>query len=201
MPSTVTFVGPFLPGKPNHYEAPPWWDELTGDRPVIHVTQGTLANVDFRQLLIPAIEALAGEDVLVVATTGGRPLAHVNIDLPTNVRLESFIPHHELLPYVDVMITNGGYGGVQLAISNGVPLVVAGKTEDKPEVNARVAWSGVGINLKTERPRPEQIHRAVKEILANPQYAQNLKRLAAEFQSFNALERSTDALVKLAQRT
>ena len=36
------------------------------------------------------------------------------------------------------MLTNGGYGGVQYALAHGVPLVVAGDTEDKPEVAARV---------------------------------------------------------------
>jgi UDP:flavonoid glycosyltransferase YjiC (YdhE family) len=30
------------------------------------------------------------------------------------------------------MVTNGGYGGVQAALANGVPLVVAGATEEKP---------------------------------------------------------------------
>ena len=54
------------------------------------------------------------------------------------------------------MVTNGGYGGVQIALSYGVPLVVAGTTEDKPEVAARVAWSGAGINLKTATPAPQR---------------------------------------------
>jgi UDP:flavonoid glycosyltransferase YjiC (YdhE family) len=37
---------------------------------------------------------------------------------------------------------NGGYGGVNQAMSFGVPLVTAGLTEDKADVNAPVAWSG-----------------------------------------------------------
>ena len=37
------------------------------------------------------------------------------------------------------MVTNGGYGGVQLALAHGVPLVVAGNTEEKGEIAARVA--------------------------------------------------------------
>jgi UDP:flavonoid glycosyltransferase YjiC (YdhE family) len=38
------------------------------------------------------------------------------------------------------MVTNGGYGGVQMALSYGVPLVVAGASEDKPEVAP--VWRG-----------------------------------------------------------
>ncbi|WP_366053941.1 nucleotide disphospho-sugar-binding domain-containing protein [Microcoleus sp. PH2017_34_RAT_O_A] len=72
--------------------------------------------------------------------------------LPENLRLAQFIPFYHLMPYVDVMVTNGGFGGVQIALSHGVPLVVAGATEEKPEIAARVAWGSVGINLKTGRP-------------------------------------------------
>jgi UDP:flavonoid glycosyltransferase YjiC (YdhE family) len=47
----------------------------------------------------------------------------------------------------------------------GVPLVVAGDTEDKPEVAARVTWSGVGITLRTGRPRPDRLRAAVRRRL------------------------------------
>ena len=47
------------------------------------------------------------------------------------------------------MVTNGGYGAVQRALIAGVPLVVAGNTEDKPEVAARVECFGAGVNLRT----------------------------------------------------
>jgi UDP:flavonoid glycosyltransferase YjiC (YdhE family) len=47
----------------------------------------------------------------------------------------------------------------------GVPLVVAGDTEDKAFVAARVAWTGAGISLRTSRPRPEEVRYAVREVL------------------------------------
>ena len=57
--------------------------------------------------------------------------------MPDNVRVAEMLPYSELLPKTDLMVTNGGYGGVQMALANGVPLVVAGAREDKPEVAAR----------------------------------------------------------------
>ena len=110
--------------------------------------------------------ALAHDDLLVVATTGGPDPEPLRRGLPANVRLERFVPHDLLLPHVDVMVTNGGYGGVQQALANGVPLVVAGDSEDKPEVAARVQWSGAGINLHTGRPSPAMVARAVRRVLA-----------------------------------
>jgi UDP:flavonoid glycosyltransferase YjiC (YdhE family) len=60
-----------------------------------------------------------------------------------------------------------------------VPLVVSGTTEDKVEVNARVAWAGVGINLKQQRPQPEAIRQAVTAVLADPQHRRSATRIAS----------------------
>ena len=120
------------------------------------VTQGTVAT-DPERLLHPAITALAGTDALVIATTGGSEPDDVLPvkDRPSNLRLVRFIPFTAVLPHTDVMVTNGGFGGVQLALANGVPLVTAGKTEDKMEVNARVAWSGRGGRRVAAQRHPD----------------------------------------------
>ncbi|MHA7292440.1 glycosyltransferase [Arthrobacter sp. HLT1-21] len=120
-------------------ELPEWWDELDAGRPLVHVTQGTVANRDFSDLVRPTIDGLADDDVLVVVSTGGRPAGSLDGPLPANVRVSSYLPYDELLPKTDVLVTNGGYGGVHFALRHGVPLVVAGETEEKTEVSARVA--------------------------------------------------------------
>ncbi|HEY9613231.1 glycosyltransferase [Allocoleopsis sp.] len=148
LPLQVHFVGSFLSTPPADFISPSWWSDLQGDKPVVLVTQGTVAT-ETDDLIVPTLQALADENVLVVATTGGQPTESIKLaQYPANARIESFIPYSHLLPHVDVMVTNGGYNGVQMALVNGVPLVVAGQTEDKPEVCARVEWSGVGINLQ-----------------------------------------------------
>ena len=68
----------------------------------------------------------------------------------------------------------------QRALSYGVPLVVAGTTEDKPEVAGRVAWSGTGINLRTGTPSPVRLRRAVRSALADPRYRIEAARLRRE---------------------
>ena len=195
--ATVRFVGPILAPPPAVFERPPWWDELVSGRPVVHVTQGTLDNADLDRLLRPTIEALAGDDVLVVATTGGPDPEPLRGGLPGNVRLERFIPHDVLLPHVDAMVTNGGYGGVQQALAHGVPLVVAGDSEDKPEVAARVHWSGTGIDLHTGKPSPARIARAARRVLARPGYRQRARELQAEIAASDPLGAIVDALMEV----
>lgn len=60
----------------------------------------------------PALEGLASnDDVLLVVSAGGRDVSTLP-ELPANARAASFLPYDELLPRTDVMVTNGGYGGV-----------------------------------------------------------------------------------------
>jgi MGT family glycosyltransferase len=179
LPPQFHFIGPCFPAGGDSSTVL----DLPRDKPIIHVTQGTLSN-DPQDLIVPTIKALADEPVHLVVTIGDRDIQELEMaSLPSNVQVEQFIPHAQLLPLVDVMITNGGFNGVQTALSHGVPLVCAGKTEEKPEVCARVAWSGVGIDLKTQRPQPKQIKQAVRKILADRQYqerAQEIQRSIAE---------------------
>jgi MGT family glycosyltransferase len=182
LPAHVRFVGAVSPEPTDGFVAPPWWRELSADRPVVHVTQGTIDNADLSRLIEPTIEALADEDVTVVVTTGGRPVTQVRGPLPPNTFVAEFIPHDVLLPSVDVMITNGGYGAAQRALMTGVPLIVAGNTEDKPEVAARVEWFGAGVNLHTGVPTAAMVRRAVRQILEDDAYrtaARNLQHAYA----------------------
>jgi UDP:flavonoid glycosyltransferase YjiC (YdhE family) len=134
---------------------------------------------------VPTLQALASENVLVVATIFDRSIDSILPDeIPANARITSFIPHPQLLPHVDVMITNGGFNGVQMALANGVPLIGAGKSEDKPEICARIEWLGAGIDLKTDKPAPEQIRVAVGKVLADRSYknrAQDMQRTMSEY--------------------
>lgn len=181
IPRRVHFVGtpPIIPGQA---PPPPWAHELDGSRKVVLVTQGTVANHNFNLLVGPTLAALASEpDVLVVVTTGGRPTDAIPGPVPVNARVSSYLPFEWLLPKVDVLVTNGGFGSINQAMSFGIPLVTAGLTEDKADVNARVAWSGVGINLATNEPSGEALRRAVRTVLDQPSYRLRASQMADEF--------------------
>ncbi|MBW4540522.1 MAG: glycosyl transferase, UDP-glucuronosyltransferase [Myxacorys chilensis ATA2-1-KO14] len=198
LPPQVHFTGALLSPPPSEFTPPVWWDELAGNTPIIHVTQGTVTT-NSAELLVPTLQALEHEDVLVVATTGGAPVDTLNLThIPANARIEPFIPHAHLLPHVDVMITNGGYNGVQMALANGVPLVVAGKTEEKPEVAARVEWAKVGINLRTRTPSPKQIKNAVKTLLKDSSYRTHSEQFQTKMQQYNAPAIAATLLEQLA---
>lgn len=193
MASQVRFVGPFVGPATDDFTPPPWWPDLEAGRPVVHVTQGTVAN-DAERLLLPAIRALAAQDVLVVATTGVPPEQLRLGRLPANLRLARFVPHHALLPHVDVMVTNGGYGGVNTALAHGVPLVVAAATEEKHEVASRVSWAGAGIHLKKRRLTEADIRTAVRRLLTEPGFRRSAQRLRDEYARHTAAVDAADLI-------
>lgn len=198
LPASVHFVGA-LPIIPGQAPLPSWAHELDGSRKTVLVTQGTVSNHNFGQLIEPTLEALANEpDLLVVVTTGGRPVDAISGPIPDNVRLATYLPFEWLLPEVDVLVTNGGYGTVNQALSYGIPLVTAGLTEDKADVNARVGWSGVGIDLGTNEPEAPAIRQAVRAVLDGRDHRLHAARMAESFgkiDTWHEILRVLDGLV------
>ena len=130
----------------------------------------------------PALVALGGrEDVTMIVTTGGQPIESIPVAIPANARIASFLPYSQVMREIDLLITNGGYGTVNMAISHGIPIISAGLTEDKEEVSAHVQWSGAGIDLRANEVTPEAIKHAVDEIFTQPGYRERAHQLSLEF--------------------
>jgi UDP:flavonoid glycosyltransferase YjiC (YdhE family) len=184
----VRFIGPLLPHTSGTTHKP-WFDQrLNQYERVFLVTQGTVEK-DVEKILVPVLEAFKDSPALIVCTTGGSKTQELRVRFPqSNLIIEDFIPFSDVMPYTDVYITNGGYGGVMLGIENNVPLVTAGVHEGKNEINARVGYFKLGINLKTEKPTPQQIRSAVEEVVKNNGYKKNVIKLALEFSGYKPNE-------------
>jgi MGT family glycosyltransferase len=181
--STVEYIGalPMPTGQPS---LPEWWQEIDRSKRLVLVTQGTVANRDLGQVVAPALVALGGrDDVTIIVTTGGPPAEAIPAAIPANARIASFLPYAAIMPEIDLLITNGGYGTVNMAISHGIPIISAGLTEDKEEVSAHVQWSGAGIDLRTNQATPSAIGEAANEIFTEPRYRERAKQFSLEFAS------------------
>ncbi|OJI91486.1 hypothetical protein ASPTUDRAFT_38512 [Aspergillus tubingensis CBS 134.48] len=178
---------------------PEWWGELETNRhaanpkKVVFVTQGTVKTY-YKNLLIPAIQAFADRpDVMVIGVLGvkGAVLGEDH-KIPDNAKVIDYLSYDAVLPYVDVFVTNGGYGSFMHGVMNGVPMVLAGTVQDKGEVCMRGEWAGVGINLRTDTPSPETIRENVERILSDPKYKARsvvIQRENEELDSVSSLRR------------
>jgi UDP:flavonoid glycosyltransferase YjiC (YdhE family) len=189
LPSNIKFIGPLLPFRsesalPVELEA-----KLREARSVIVVSQGTVDNTDAEKLFVPALEALKGGSHLVVATTGGKNTEDLRRRYPeNNVVIEDFIDFDRLFDHTDLFICNGGYGSILLALSKGVPVLSAGVREGKNDINARIDYFGLGIDLKTEHPTPAKIAKGIARVLGDKRFAQSVERIRAEFETYRPLD-------------
>jgi UDP:flavonoid glycosyltransferase YjiC (YdhE family) len=181
--SKVQYIGA-LPTPAGQLKLPEWWQQIDRTKRLVLVTQGTIATRDLGQVIAPVLVALGGrEDVAIIVTTGGQPTEAIPVAIPSNARIASFLPYAQIMPEIDLLITNGGYGTVNMAISHGIPVISAGLTEDKEEVSAHVQWSGAGIDLRTNQATPGAIRHAVDQIFTQPGYCERAHQLSLEFAS------------------
>jgi UDP:flavonoid glycosyltransferase YjiC (YdhE family) len=184
------FVGPLLPHGAISAGPFPYSEKINAKQRVILVSQGTLDNKDPRKLIIPALEALSSSGALLIVATGHSHTEELRRSFPQdNIVIEDYVDFGAVLERADLFICNGGYGSVLLSLSHGVPLLVAGIREGKNDVNARVDYFGVGINLRTESPKPNAIRRAAERLLSEPRWKLNAMNLADDFRRYrpNAL--------------
>ena len=192
-PPQVLFAGPLLENSDEAFTPPAWWTDLDHVT-VVHVTQGTISN-DPAQLLRPTLDALADEPVLVVACTGRLDGGLESLGpLPANARAASYIPYAALLPKTSLVVSNGGFQGVQAVLSHGIPMVTAGESEDKPEVCARLLRTGASIDLATANPEPASIRAAVRQVLDDPSFSLAAAALAQEAAEAGGASGAVDAI-------
>lgn len=186
-------IGGALPRRPVDPKTvyPSWWDEVTsGAKKIVLVAQGTLA-VNYDDLLLPTIRGLSGrDDLLVIGILGIRGATLDTADLPSNTRIIDYFPYDAILPHAAVFVSNGGYGTVLHAVTNGTPVIMAGASEDKPHVAALSAWSGIGIDLKTGSPSEEDLRDAVERVLGEKgdvTYKERVVRMRDENEAMDPL--------------
>lgn len=185
LPKKVRYIGPLLPYPKHSGQELGFEDKIAKYKKTILVTQGTF-EPDSRKLIIPTLEAFKNSEYLLVVTTAGSNTEQLRKAYPQdNIVIRDFIPFDAIMPYADVFVSNGGFGGVMYSICNELPMVAAGIHEGKNEICTRVGYFRLGINLKTERPGIGKIKAAVEKILSDESYAQNVKALSIKFASYN----------------
>ena len=185
-PESIRQIGPCAWDPPA--DPPAWLDGV--DRPIVLVSTSSEFQDDGR-LVTTALEALAGEDVQVVATL---PSAQAPDVVPANARVESFVPHAPLLARAACAITHGGMGVTQKALAAGVPVCVVPFGRDQLEVARRVEVAGAGTRLPAGRLNAERLRKAVRRAMTMRDGAE---RVAAGYVATGGAATAADAFEAL----
>jgi len=186
-PASVRMVGPCAWDPPA--AAPAWLEDIDG--PLVLVSTSSEFQDDGR-LVRTALDALAGEDVTVIATL---PSAELTGPVPANARVERFVPHGPILERAACAITHGGAGATQKALAAGVPVCVVPFGRDQLEVARRVEVAGAGSRLPAPRLNPRRLRAKVHEAMGRSAGA---RRVAAGFAATGGAATAADALEELA---
>ena len=187
--ANAEYVGPLVPAR-RATSARAALPAIVVDTPqrVVAVSQGTVDNTDPGKLIIPTIEALKDSPYVIVATTAGAQTEALRARYPlSNVVIEDYIDYDDLFAHVDVFVTSGGFGSNLAAFLHGVPVVGAGKREGKNDINARVGYNRLGIDLRSEHPKPAAILKAVQTVLDDPTYVTNVADLRTELHAYDPI--------------
>lgn len=99
---------------------------------------------------------------------------------PANVRVERWVPQHELLPQCSLVVSHGGSGSVLGALAHGLPMVLLPLGADQPLNAERCATLGVARVLDAVSVTPAQVREAANAVLAEARHRVAAGRLRDE---------------------
>lgn len=188
-PTTVRFREP---NAPTRASLPDWWNG--SDAPLVYVTFGTVLG--YMTLAVDvyrtALAAVCDLDVRVLLTVGRRFDPAGVGPIPANVHVEAWVDQARVFAEADLVVCHGGSGTVFGAVAAGVPLVVVPVFADQFENGHRVARTGAGLVIESERPRDggsravitgadvPRIAQGISEVLATASYREQSRAIAAE---------------------
>lgn len=197
LPSSVHYVGPCPWDRASNESPPPFLTTLPRNRPWIYVTDGTMHLEP--KVTRATLKGLADLDVQIIATTGkGRDRSELGF-VPPNALIEEWVPHTDLFPLVDLIITTGGTGTVLKALAAGVPLITVPTAWDQAENGYRLADAGAGLRLSDRDCTPERVREATLRVLGDLSFRENAARLGASFSRYGGAEQAADLLETLAR--
>ncbi|WP_378723112.1 glycosyltransferase [Microbacterium arthrosphaerae] len=164
---------------PTGQRLPDWGDPQA---PLIYVTFGSVAGSlpPFAGVFKDALDALADVDGRVLMTVGRKIDPDALGPLPSNARVEQWLPQDAVLQQASAMLGHGGFGTTMGALAAGVPQVVVPLfTSDQIANGAHVAAVGAGLTVE---PGPSSVKPAAAEVprlLADPTHAEAARRVAA----------------------
>lgn len=104
-------------------------------------------------------------------------------DLPSNVRLQKWMPQNDILahPNVKLFINHGGLFGTQEAVYHGVPMLGMPVHADQYSNVNHGKQVGYGLALDLRRFTEEEFRNSLKELLENPKFRNNTERASRIF--------------------
>jgi UDP:flavonoid glycosyltransferase YjiC (YdhE family) len=186
-------------GAPPAGQPPAWVEGLGGPRPCAYVTSGTEPTATtFPWRYVFAV--IADRDVDAVGPTGS-PVDSADLGpVPSNVRLERFVPQADVLRRTAVVISHGGAGTVLGAASFALPQLVVPLFADQWQNAVAVRDAGGGVFAGPDNRTADDIDAALRTLLGGATHRDAAALVAEEIASMPTATDLIDEIETLAER-
>jgi UDP:flavonoid glycosyltransferase YjiC (YdhE family) len=199
---TARRIRPSAPKEEATPAAAPEWRRAMPAGPVVHVTFGTVAAYNTAPEIYQAIiDGLAGEGVNLLITVGKNNDPAELGPQREDVRVERFIPHAELLPHCDAVVTHGGAGSTVAAMAHGLPLVVipaGGAAQTRNGLACEQAR--IGRMVEREQVSAAVLRAAILDVLHDSGFRARARAIAAEIRHMPPPAEAVREIEELAAR-
>lgn len=178
------FVGPSLPERKEAV--------TKRSRPLVYISLGTVIH-DRMRFCKNCVEALADMDVDAVMSVGTEDNLKALGELPNNIKAEERVDQLAVLQQADVFLTHCGMNSASESIWYGVPMVLDPQQSEEAAVAARIEELGMGLRLKTETP--DDIRKALEDVLTNPEYKERTERIAQSFREAGGAKKAAEYII------
>ena len=115
--------------------------------------------------------------------------------LPKNVHIKSWLPQNDLLAHkkIKLFITHSGNNGQYESVYHGVPMIAFPLFGEQPHNAFRIFNHGYGLSLDIRTFSSEELVAAIREVLSNDTYQQNVKKASAILRDYPMNPRQTAA--------
>lgn len=196
LPATAHSFRPALAGEVS--ETVPGWAQVLPRAPRIYLTLGTVFNLESGDLLARVLSGLRALPSNLIVTVGPAIDPTELGPQPVHVRVERHVPHAEVLPHCDLVVSHGGSGSVVGALAHGLPQLLVPLGADQPQNADRCAELGVALVLDALEVTPESVRAAAEAALADPRYRRNAERFRDEIAALPEAAHAVGLLERLA---
>ncbi len=185
------FIGPAIYERKENLDFP--FEKLKGKK-VIYISLGTVFGNTNSKLYDIFFKSFGNTDVIVVMSAYNIDLS--TFDIPQNFIVRNYVPQSEILKYTDVAITHAGMNSINDLLYNNIPFVSIPIGADQPYMAGRASELGATISLDKDNITPELLKDSVKEVLSNPKYIENIKKISTSFKQSGGYKKAIEEIFK-----
>jgi MGT family glycosyltransferase len=187
------FVGPSISPQIRSEDFP--FDALK-QKPIIYLSLGTVhTNTAFYRTCFKAFADYPAQFVLAVGKSTN--IAELGA-IPSNFIVRPFVPQLEILQRADVFITHGGINSVHEGLYYGTPLILIPHQFEQLLnsrcVTAREAGLIIDDQIQHRPVTAERLRQSLQEVLDNPHYAENAKRIQKILRETGGFQQAVDVI-------